>query len=341
MKKLFIHQLFFRLLSPIISGVIIYLLVLLLNNNVQQIQEQFFNEELYFCIALSYLIQEFSRGLLILFKKFLSDKLSAINIFLQIIGSMILCVITSTIAITLYFDYLLGFSASIEEIYVFDSIFCAVTFIYIILYISHQYLFKINTEKLHQEELIKQNLEEEFKQFKKGINPNLLFESFETLLTLIKNDKEKSDDFIDHLASIYRYILSGKEKQLVSFKEEFVVVNELVQLFNYLPYRNVSIKNNCKKQFLVVPGSLLFITEQIIRTSIISSNIILEVILDEIDENLEISYLKNDKITEHFNFDKIREIRRSYSVYSRQEIVITEEKIKRKIILPKLKIVTK
>ena len=59
MKKLFIHQPLFRLLSPIISGVIIYLLVLLLNNNVEQIQEQFFNEELYFCIALSYLIKNF------------------------------------------------------------------------------------------------------------------------------------------------------------------------------------------------------------------------------------------------------------------------------------------
>ena len=61
--------------------------------------------------------------------------------------------------INLYFKYLLNFSASIEEIYVFDAIFCVVTFIYITLYISHQYLFKINSEKLHQEELIKKLME--------------------------------------------------------------------------------------------------------------------------------------------------------------------------------------
>ncbi|PQJ78159.1 histidine kinase [Polaribacter porphyrae] len=339
MKKLFIHQPLFRLLSPIISGIIIYLLVLLLNNNVQQAQEQFFNEELYFCIALSYLIQEFSRGLLVLFKKFLSDKLSAKNIILQIVISMLLCVAISTIAITFYFEYVLGFTASKEEIYVFNSIFCTITFIYIMLYISHQYLYKINTEKLAQEEIIKQNIEDDFKQFKKGINPNLLFESFESLLILIKTDKEKSDDFIDHLATIYRYILSGKEKQLVDFNDEILIVNELIQLFNYLPYSNIAINNNCKNSFLVVPGSLLFIVEQIVRTSIISSSSKLIINFDKKENDLEISYFRNDKITTQFNLKNIAEIIRSYHIYSKQKVKVLEEKSTRKIILPKLKII--
>ena len=339
MKKLFIHQPLFRLLSPVISGVIIYLLVLLLNNNIQQAQEQFFNEELYFCIALSYLIQEFSRALLLLFKKFLSDKLSVINIVSQIVVSMILCVLISTLAIKLYFKYLLNFSASNEEIYVFDSIFCVITLLYILLYISHQYLYKINTEKLIQEQLIKQNIEQEFKQFKKGINPNLLFESFESLLILIQKDKDKTDDFIDHLATIYRYILSGKEKQLVAFNEELIIVEELVKLFNYLPYRSISINNNCKKTFLVVPGSLLFIIEQIVRTSIISSNTNLVVSFEEKGDNLEINYLKNDKITTQFNIKKIKEIVSTYHIYSTQIIEVVEDNFTRKIILPKLKII--
>ena len=339
MKKLFVHQPLFRLLSPIFSGVIVYLLVLLLNNNIEQIQEEFFNQELYFCIALSYLIQEFSRILLILFKRFLSNQISAINIVSQVVISMVLCLVLSTIAINLYFEYLLGFSVTSEEIYVFNSIFCSITLIYILLYISHQYLFKVNTEKLQQEELIKQNIEDEFKQLKKGINPKLLFESLESLIVLIKNDKEKSDDFIDHLACIYRYILSGKEKQLIAFSEELLVVNELIQLFNYLPYRNISIQNNCKNIFLVVPGNLLFIIEQIVRTTIISSDINLEIKLIENEDNLEISYIKNDKITEEFTLEKIIEINRSYSIYSTQSIEISEDEFTRKISIPKLKIV--
>ena len=338
MKKLFVHHPFFRLLSPLFCGVIVYLLILLLNNDIEQIQEGFFNEELYFCIGLSYLIQEFSRILLLLFKRYLSDKLSLLSILLQVVLSMVLCVVLSTISIQLYFNYILGFAAVTEEIYMFNSIFCTITFTYILLSISHQYLFKINTDRLQQEELIKQNIEDDFKQFKRGINTNLLFESLETLLILIKKDKEKVDDFIDHLASIYRFILSRKEKQLVAFSEELLVVTELIQLLNYLPYRNVSIKNTCKNPFLVVPGSLLFIIEQIVRTSIISDTILLELILTEKEDNLEISYFKNDKITAVFNSEKIKEIVRTYSIYSAQNIEVVEGEFMRKISIPKLKI---
>ena len=338
MKNLFVHHPFFRLLSPLFCGVIVYLLILLLNNDIEQIQEGFFNEELYFCIGLSYLIQEFSRILLLLFKRYLSDKLSLLSILLQVVLSMILCVVLSTISIQLYFNYILGFAAVTEEIYMFNSIFCTITFTYILLSISHQYLFKINTDRLQQEELIKQNIEDDFKQFKRGINTNLLFESLETLLILIKKDKEKVDDFIDHLASIYRFILSRKEKQLVAFSEELLVVTELIQLFNYLPYRNVSIKNTCKNPFLVVPGSLLFIIEQIVRTSIISDTILLELILTEKEDNLEISYFKNDKITAVFNSEKIKEIVKTYSIYSAQNIEVVEGEFMRKISIPKLQI---
>lgn len=338
MKKLFVHHPFFRLLSPLFCGVIVYLLILLLNNDIEQIQEGFFNEELYFCIGLSYLIQEFSRILLLLFKRYLSDKLSLLSILLQVVLSMVLCVVLSTISIQLYFNYILGFAAVTEEIYMFNSIFCTITFTYILLSISHQYLFKINTDRLQQEELIKQNIEDDFKQFKRGINTNLLFESLETLLILIKKDKEKVDDFIDHLASIYRFILSRKEKQLVAFSEELLVVTELIQLLNYLPYRNVSIKNTCKNPFLVVPGSLLFIIEQIVRTSIISDTILLELILTEKEDNLEISYFKNDKITAVFNSEKIKEIVRTYSIYSAQNIEVVEGEFMRKISIPKLQI---
>ena len=89
MRKLFIHHPLFRLLSPIFSGVVVYLLILLLNNNVEQLQEQFFGEELYICIGLSYLIQEFSRLLLILFKKLPQVKSTFIQLIFQVADFLI------------------------------------------------------------------------------------------------------------------------------------------------------------------------------------------------------------------------------------------------------------
>ena len=68
MNKLFIHTPVFRFLSPIFSGIVGYLLILLINNNIGQLQEEFLSQELYVCIALSYIVHEFSRFLLWVFR---------------------------------------------------------------------------------------------------------------------------------------------------------------------------------------------------------------------------------------------------------------------------------
>jgi hypothetical protein len=336
MKKLFIHQPFFRILSPIFSGTIIYLLILLLNNNVAALQEQFLGEELYFCIGLSYLVQELSRALLLLFKRMPKGESTFLNLLFQVVVSLAISIFVVTIVVMLYYEYVVGFSATSEEIVTLDSIFAIITFIYILLFVSHQYLYKINSEKLEHEELIKQNIEDDFRQFKRGINPNLLFESFEALIVLMNQNEEKADEFIDHLSTIYRYILSSKDRQLVDFQEEFIHVKELEHLFNQLPYRNITIENQVESQFLVVPGSLLFLVEFIVRNTIISSGIQLQLTLKENDEMYFISYKTHDKINADLNTSDFEEIKRVYSIYSEQEISMKLTEGNRTLYIPKL-----
>jgi hypothetical protein len=336
MKKLFIHQPFFRILSPIFSGIVIYLLILLLNNRVEQLQEQFLGEELYFCIGLSYLVQELSRALLLIFKRMPKGKNTFLSLLFQVLISLLFSTLVVTVVVILYFKYVVKFSASTEEIVTFDSIFAVITFIYILLFVSHQYLYKINSEKLEQEELIKQNIEDDFKQFKRGINPNLLFESFEALIVLMNQHPEKADEFIDHLSTIYRYILSSKDRQLVSFQEEVGNLNELESLFNKLPYRNIRIENNIKKDFLVVPGSLLFLVELIVRNTILSSGIELSIAIEQLDTEMYLHYRTHDKINANIETEDFKEIQRVYSIYSEAAISVHTEADIRTIRIPKL-----
>lgn len=337
-KKLFIHQPFFRVLSPVFSGFIVYLLILLLNNNVGQLQEEFLGEELYVCIGLSYIIQEFSRALLLIFNRIPKKGSTVINLLIQVIVSLVLSVLIVTIFIKLYYKYIVRFSASDEEIIMFNSIFCVISLIYILLFISHQYLYKINSEKLQQEELIKQNIEDDFRQFQKGINPHLLFESFEALIILMDHNKDKADEFIDHLATIYRYILSSKDRQLVEINEEYANLLELEKLFNKLPYRSLMIVNEIKSDFLLVPGSLLFMIEIVVRKSIMSPSIKLNIQLSESEDQIHISYKTQDKINSKLASSEFEELQRVYSVYSQQQILITDTDEKRIISFPKLTI---
>lgn len=336
MKRLFIHNPLFRLFSPVFSGIVIYLLILLINNNVEQLQEQFLGEELYICIGLSLIIQEFSRLLLLAFRTLLKKVNSVLGLIIQLFGSMILCIVLVTVSISLYFENVLGFSPNSDELWLFNSIFCAITLIYILLHISHEYLYKVNSTKLHNEIVRKRMIEDEFIRFKSGINPNLLFDSFEALIVLIRQKSDKVDELIDHLASIYRYNLSRKERQLVSFEEELSVLDHLASLINYLPFRKIAIRKTIKSEFLFVPASLLKLVEHIVRTSISSFGEPITIELLENEEQLIIQYVHNDAIDHPFNINDIEDFHHVYDIYSEMKIKVEENKLRRSIHIPKL-----
>lgn len=337
MNRLFIHNPLFRLFSPIFSGIVVYLLILLINNDVEQLQEQFFGQELYVCIVLSFIIQEFSRLLLWAFNKLPAARLSSfIKLIVQIAASMFLCAILVTFSITLYFKNVIGFSPSSSDLWLFNSVFCCITLIYVLLHISHQYLYKVNTKKLNSEYIRKQLVEDDFMQFKKGINPNLLFECFEAIIVLIRKKSNNVDDLIDNMAMVYRYILSRKSKQLVLIDEELNALDELVQLFNYLPFRSVNIDKKINSNFLIVPGSLLSLTENIIRSTISSSDLKLDINILETEQHLTLSYTKSDKIITNFKSLSIDDIDERYTIYSKDELTIEDNENKRIINIPKL-----
>jgi hypothetical protein len=61
MNRIFIHHIVFRICAAPILGVLIYLVILLVNNSVRSISELFSNRELYVCIGLSYISFESMR----------------------------------------------------------------------------------------------------------------------------------------------------------------------------------------------------------------------------------------------------------------------------------------
>jgi len=338
MNKLFIHTPVFRFLSPFFSGIVAYSLILLINNRIEELQEQFLSQELYVCIALSFIVHEFSRLMLWLFKRTPNFLGTAFMLFIHIIISVLVSAVLISLLIISYYLYDLGYAPLTEELQTFSSIYCSIPIAYVLLDISHQYLNKINTQKLENELLIKENLEDDFKQFKREINPSLLFESFETLLVLIKEDKNLVDEFIDNLATIYRYILASKKDQLVSVNEELVILKELIILYNHLPYRNIKINVKDALDFLLVPSTLLYTIEQIIKTTIVSTNVDLEIDIQKKELGFTISYFNEDKITDVFTSKSIEDLARVYSIYSKEPIGLSEVDGKRIIFIPTLNI---
>lgn len=307
------------------SGSLVYILILLINNNVGQLEEQFLGEELYVCIGLSYLIQEFSRLSLILFEKLHLPESFLLRISLQISISIFVCIGLVSTTIYAYYTLVLGFSPNVEELVIFNSIFSTFTLMYISLYLSHQFLHTINTEKMEEEILIKGEIEEDYRRFSRGINPQLLFDSFDELIVLMHQSDEDAEMLIDHLAAVYRYVLSGKQRELVSADEELGVLKELLGLFNRLPYRDIRLEITEPIHSWVVPSTLLFIVEQIIRSTIVSPGLELPIRIEEEGGFILISYRAHEKITATLQLANLAEIQGSYGIYSGKELFVDEE----------------
>jgi len=328
MKKIFIHNAFFRLLIPPFYGVLVYLLILLINNDVSQINAIFTGQEVYVCIGLSYVLSEFLRLNILIHNKFFPDGISTYNrVLLQFVTGVFISVITISLAISAYFEYIVTFSISETQLIVFNAIFAISSIFYNLLYFSHIYMHKENVERIENERILTESVEGELAQFKNEVNPNLLYDSLENLITLIHKDTEEAEDYIDHLSAVYRYILSHRKVELASLEEEIKAANHIIHLLNYTFNHHIQLTVNVNTAFRaspLVPGSLPYLIEHIIRSSIINEFMPLNInlFIEKDDGYIVIESKLNDKLTKPTNDKQLFEnIQRSYSYYTERPVV--------------------
>ncbi len=336
MKKLFVHHPFFRLLSPLFSGALVYLLILLINNNIGQLQEAFLGQELYMCIGLAYLIQEYSRISLLLFERLQRPTSFLWRLALQLVSSILICMGLISAAMYLYFTNMLGYTPNGRELLIFNSIFSLITMIYLVLYVSHQFLYKINTDRISREMTAKQEIEADFQQYRRGINPELLFESLEALLVLMKRKPEAAERLSDHFSSVYRYILAKKKRELVPFSEELDTLAELIQLFIHLPYRKIVLGKVAECDTYVVPGSLLTIVERVVRSTIVSEESQLTLDILDTPGTIQVQYRPEEVLRGAFQTEDLNDLAGNYRFYSDRAVRVVKKDSYKIVEIPKL-----
>lgn len=117
-------------------------------------------------------------------------------------------------------------------------------------------------QKLREEKLIFQ-----YETLKNQVNPHFLFNSLNTLSSLVSKDAELSEKFILKLSSIYRYILENRDVDFINLSKEI----EFVQAYFYLQ----KIRDNGKielqleeaefDQYEILPISIQLLVENALK----------------------------------------------------------------------------
>ncbi len=123
------------------------------------------------------------------------------------------------------------------------------------------------------EQLKSQQIKTQFEVLQNQMSPHFLFNSLNTLTTLIAEDQNIAIKFTEQLSEVYRYILQNKEKELVTIEEEVAFAKAYFYLLKMRYPENLSLDFNVDEKYHakhIAPLTLQMLIENAIKHNIVS-----------------------------------------------------------------------
>lgn len=202
------------------------------------------------------------------------------------------------------------------------------------------YIFdKWRVTTLETEQLKRENLQSQFESLKNQVNPHFLFNSLNSLSSLIEEDEKKAGIFIEELSRVYRYLLKSNEWELTTLKAELEFIHSYFYLLSTRYGDNVrlhvSVSPFCEK-LQIPPLTLQLLVENAVKHNVISRNRPLDIrIYNESAWRLVVSNTLQRKDTKVLsNKVGLTNIISKYRLLGQQEPQIEENNTTFRVVLP-------
>lgn len=151
----------------------------------------------------------------------------------------------------LLFQYLLSIVISIGSFYVYYELFIGndgffieyretliklsillfiLLLIYTVIYFAFYSYYSFATLQIESVKQERKQIDLQLKALKSQLSPHFLFNSLNTISSLVYKDQKKSETFIRKLAKLYQYTLQSYHSRLITLKEELEFVNSYLFL---------------------------------------------------------------------------------------------------------------
>lgn len=140
---------------------------------------------------------------------------------------------------------------------------------------------------LREASLRRETVESQFAALKSQINPHFLFNSFNTLITIIEENPKIAVEYVEHLSDFYRSIMVYREKDLITLNEEM----ELVRNFNFLLKKRYEDNFRLHEQLNGQSGYIMPLTLQMLVENAVKHNVISKARPLTVDIFLEEDYI--------------------------------------------------
>lgn len=186
-------------------------------------------------------------------------------------------------------------------------------------------------EKLKTENFALQteNYKAQLAQLKNQINPHFLFNSLSTLLTLVKKDASKSEEFVHGLSDVYRELLNARESNMTTLQDELHFLNTYLYLLQTRHEKGLEVKIEVDKDNLnlrLPSFALQLLVENCTKHNIISKDSPLRISIRQLTDNkvVVINNLQRKKKVESMGVG-LKNLGKRYSLLGIENGLIVKE----------------
>ena len=138
------------------------------------------------------------------------------------------------------------------------------------------YIIDKYKETISEKEVLEQlQLQQEFDGLKQKVNPHFLFNCFNTLSSLISEDKDKAEIFLDELSKVYRYLIRNNEDGLSTLANEMKFIQSYFELLKTRHGDGVNLQMETDKKYaayLLPSLSLQMLVENAVKHNSLSKS---------------------------------------------------------------------
>ncbi len=181
---------------------------------------------------------------------------------------------------------------------------------------------------VENQQLQAENILNQYEALKNQLNPHMLFNSLNTLRSLVREDQEKAQEYIQELSRVLRYTLQGNESRSVFLKDEMDFVSAYIFLLKMRFEDNLFFDIRIDKRYesyLLPPMAVQMLIENAVKHNEISNRRPLTIRICTESGRLIVSNPVQPKLTASAGTGiGLANLAKRYTLLYKQEIQITE-----------------
>lgn len=141
------------------------------------------------------------------------------------------------------------------------------------IYEAAYFFFRWKESIAETERIKKERLSSQLEALKNQVNPHFLFNSLNTLASIIPEDPKRAVEFVQKMSAVYRNILDLNEKQVVTLEEELETLDKYMFLVQSRFPENLNFElhiDEVSRQRYVVPMCVQNLVENALKHNVIS-----------------------------------------------------------------------